>query len=178
MNRKTVCKLLTLLLAANCLGTARGADTGAARYAEAARQARTDQAQPSGPFGLTYQILGTPALGQPLEVRVSVVAPQPLSYLSVEVYAYDGLIVTPLSFSVAEPPVDEPVEQTFIVTPWMEGSLRLALLVTGNAYGETQDGQITIPIQLGEPSPNPAVTERLSITPEGETIISLPATEN
>ena len=111
-------------------------------------------------------------------MRVSVVAPQPLSYLSVDVYAYDGSIVTPLSFSVAEPPVGEPVERTFIVTPWMEGALRLALLVTGDAYGETQNGQITIPIQPGEPSPNRAVTERLRITPEGERIISLPATEN
>ena len=170
MNHQTVCKLLTLLLAANCFGAARGA--------EAALQAPIDQAQPSGPFGLSYQILGTPALGQPLEVRVSVVAPQPLSYLSMEAYAHDGLIVTPLSFSVAEPPVDEPVEQTLIVTPWMEGSLRLAVLVTGDAYGATRDGQITIPIQLGEPGPDPAITERLSITPEGETIISLPATEN
>ena len=187
MNQEAVRKLLTFLLIANSIGAARAADNGAAQAADngsarhpgVPQQAGTYQVEPSGPFGLSYEILGTPELGQPLEVRVEVVPPLPLSYMSVEVYAYDGLIVSPLSFSVTAPSAGEPVEQTLIVTPWMEGSLRLALLVLGDdLYGETQAGQLTVPIQLGELRPDTAAPERLRTTAEGETIISLPAREN
>lgn len=115
---------------------------------------------------------------QPIEVLVEVVPPLPLSYVSVEVYAYDGLIVSPLNYSVTAPPAGEAVERTLVVTPYAEGALRLALLVSGDAYGETRYGQLTVPILLGEPRPDPAVTDRLRTTPEGEMIISLPASED
>ena len=178
MSMKTVCKLLAFLLAITWFGAARADDTGSAAQPEVAQQARTQHEAPSGPFGLSYEILGTPALGQTLEVRVAVVSPLPVSYLTVEIYLYDGLVVSPLSFSVTAPPVGEPVEQTLTVTPWMEGPLRLALLVSGDAGGETLAGQLSVPIQVGERRPDPAVAERLRTTAEGETIFSLPASEN
>jgi len=178
MNGETACTMLTLVLVANCFDAARADDKGSGAHPEVAQQAHTYHEAPSGPFGLSYEIFGTPTLGQPLEVRVSVVPPFPVSYIAVEVYLYDGLIVSPLSFSVTAPLVSEPVEQTLIVTPWMEGSLRLALLVSGDAYGELQAGQLTIPVQVGELRPDPTVTERLRTTAEGETVFSLPATEH
>ena len=178
MNRTAVYKLVAILLGAGGFGAARSADDGPAVDPGVLQQTGAHHAAPSGPFGLSYEILGTPEPGQPIEVLVEVVPPLPLSYVSVEVYAYDGLVVSPLNFSVTAPPAGEAVEQTLVVTPYAEGALRLALLVSGDAYGETQYGQLTIPVVLGEPRPDPAVTNRLRTTPEGEMIISLPASEN
>ena len=178
MNRAAVYKLVAILLGAGGFGAARSADDGPAVDPGDLQQTGAHHAAPSGPFGLSYEILGTPEPGQPVEVLVEVVPPLPLSYVSVEVYAYDGLVVSPLNFSVTAPPAGESVERTLVVTPYMEGALRLALLVSGDAYGETQYGQLTIPVVLGEPRPDPAVTNRLRTTPEGEMIISLPASED
>ena len=178
MNRAAAYKLIAILLAAGGFGAARSADDGPAGHPGVLRQTGTHPAAPSGPFGLSYEILGTPEPGQPIEVLVEVVPPLPLSYVSVEVYAYDGLVVSPLNYSVTAPPAGEAVQRTLVVTPYAEGALRLALLVSGDAYGEIQYGQLTIPVAPGEPGPGPAVMDRLRTTPEGQLIISLPASEN
>lgn len=167
---------MTLLLAANGFGAVQAADGIAARDA-LMRKPATYHSAPLGPLQFRYEILATPAVGQPIEVKIFVSPSLPFAVLTLEVYAHEGLIVAPFEFSVTEPSIGEPVENTLTVTPYIEGSLRLFVLAIGEINGESQAGQLTVPLQVGPPSQLPAPIKRI-ISPDGETIISLPAREN
>ena len=114
----------------------------AARSAFAARSA-------SGLIGLVYEWLdeGAPgAVGQPLRVRVSVSSAQMVDSLGAEVYAHEGLVVSPVSWAMAGLQARESREKVLTVTPYVAGPLRFSILVHGRIDGQSQAAQITVPL--------------------------------
>ena len=94
------------------------------------------------------------------------------------VYANEGLVVIPQSFSVAALGPDQPTEQILTVTPYAEGTLRFSVLVRGQIDGQSQAGQLTVPVQVGETRTGLDPMGTLSTDASGEPVISLPAREH
>lgn len=177
MTDRTICMSMALLLAANSFGAVQAADEISAQHDAPMRNPAPFHHAPLGPLQFSYEILATPVIGQTIEVKIVVSPALPFTVLTTEVYAHDGLIVTTPRFSVTEPGVGEPVEHTLAVTPYVEGSLRLFVLALGEIEGESQAGQLTVPLQVGPRSQDPDPIKKKT-APDGESIISLRALEN
>ena len=179
MKPMIACGLVAVHLIAGCSGT----ETAGERWTPAqtpffAKGPTVSPGAPSGPIGLRYESLGTPELGQPLQIRIAVFSQFPVTALAAQVYANEGLIVTPQNFSVSGLESQQSAERTLTVTPYLEGPLRFSLLVQGEIDGQLQAGQLTVPVQVGEGRPEPTPMGTLSTDESGEAIISLPAREN
>ncbi len=136
--------------------------------------------KPSPPIGIRYELLGDPAVGQPLEIRITARSNVSVLSLTTRISGDEGLYVAPASsnFAVPQMLVDEPAIRTLTVTPLREGLLQLAVRVQGEIDGRIQANNVTIPIQVGvvQESREPMGTRTTDET--GEAIISLPAQEN
>lgn len=135
----------------------------------------------SAPIDVDYEILGKPAVGQPLEIRITTRSNVAVNALTTQVRGDEGLFVSAAnaSFGLAQMRFDEPVARTLTITPLREGSHRLSVLVQGEIGGVVQSNHVSIPIQVGETQPEPKTTMGTITTDEaGEAIISLPAEQN
>lgn len=105
----------------------------------------------AGQIALSYEWLGAgvpgrAAIGQPLEVRVSVYSARPLGPLSAEVYAHEGLVVSPMNWTIGSLQARETSDRILTVVPYVAGSLRLSVLVQFVVDGQAQAAQITVPV--------------------------------
>ena len=157
-----MCALPLLLFAADCAGPdpdrlsqcARTFNIDAPRNLLAnssALEARSQFAVRSAPglIGLAYKWLdegASGAVGQPLRVRLSVISAQAVDSLVAEVYAHEGLVVSPTGWSMGELPAQQRDESVLSVTPYADGPLRLSVLVQGQIDGQAQAAQITVPV--------------------------------
>jgi hypothetical protein len=135
--------------------------------------------KPLPPIEFGYRILGTPALGQPLEIEISSRVQSALAGLNVALSGGERLQV-PVEMArmrLANAAGGERVTETIRVTPLTEGTLYLNVLLQAEIDGRLQSRAVTIPIRVGGPAVvAPAGT--LSTDANGEPIISLPASEN
>ena len=84
--------------------------------------------------------------GQPMRVRVSVVAVRPVGALSAEVYAHEGLVLSPMNWAMPNLPANESAGQILTVTPYVTGPSRFSILAQGKVDGRPQAAQITVPV--------------------------------
>ena len=140
--------------------------------------------KPSAPINFRYEVLGTPIVGQPVSINIfvssSVVdAPITLLYRVTDASS----MVFPESQALRaeftmEAPGDEPRSQQITVVPQREGRLYLNV----SAEIATADGTMlkstSIPIQVGSAPPELETNGELVETPEGETVISMPANQS
>jgi hypothetical protein len=140
--------------------------------------------KPSAPISFRYEVLGTPIVGQPVSINVFVsssVVGVPITLL----YRVNDAssMLFPESQAIRaeftmEAPGDDPRSQQITVVPQREGRLYLNV----SAEIETADGTMlkstSIPIQVGSAPPDLKTNGELVETPEGETVISMPANQS
>jgi hypothetical protein len=181
--------LIAIMFLAACgsSGTAPGADqiTAAPEVPAEATPATASgvnfPAKPGSPIGLHYEVSGTPRIGQPLQIKVTIQAAVTVSGLTIEAAGDERLFVSPGSASirVALMAAGQPMVHMISVAPQVEGSLRLHVLVQGEINGQVQANNITVPIRVGpSDSEGQQMSDRVTTDEAGEAIISLPAREN
>ena len=104
---------------------------------------------PAGVFGLSYESPAEASLGQPLEIRITITSAHLVNSLTVGVYAHDGLAVSAPSLAAPLVEAGESVHWVLTVTPYVEGALRISVLVQGQIDGARQAAQLTVPVQVG-----------------------------
>lgn len=140
-----------------------------------AKAAYTSPGKPSAPVTLNYEWLGTPALGQPITLRLSFSAQGEAADLRLR-YAGEGAVSLraggeeQVSLRAEPAPVRE-----LVVVPSREGLHHV------NVFVELGDRAraFSIPLQVGKVDMKTLLKPqgKLVQTPEGQTLISLPAEE-
>jgi len=135
--------------------------------------------KPIPPIDISYEMLGEPQVGQPLEIRVITRSQVVLTEVSVDVQGDERILVTPATRgrNVARVPRDEAMVRTVTVTPFVEGALHISVLVRAEINGKPQARNVSIPIRVGSVSVPAASAGELRVDESGEPIISLPAQE-
>lgn len=153
------------------------ADVGAKTQAEGLRTAK-----PQGPVTISYKIIGTPIVGQPVGIDLQVqstLGPQEivLSYRINDTTAMQFMEAQPARVSIAPTTDIKPSLQQVRVVPLREG--RLFLNVSASVKGQEAllSSVIAIPIQVGAAPRVIQENGELTTDENGELIRSLPATE-
>lgn len=143
----------------------------------------TSPGKPAAPVSIEYKVLGTPLVGQPVAVEISIAANEPGQSMRLKYFINDA---DSLMFADSQPesidveiPADEPVAARQVrLVPQREG--RLYLNVTAEL--ETADGMmlksIAVPISVGSNAVRVELNGAMKKAADGETVISLPAVEN
>ncbi len=181
--------LLVLLLAgceADTGNEATGAGPSSAATTAAAKAGPNPDrspGKPSAPVDIRYQVLGTPLVGQPVAIELTLASPLSGRQMRLSYFINDP---ESMRFADAEPRKIElgidaekgGAARQVTVVPQREG--RVYLNVTAEIETETgfQLKSIAIPLSVGHAEGVPAVNGELTETAEGETVISMPAAEN
>lgn len=154
-------------------GSAEGKDAGAAY--------RTSEVQ--SPVEITYKVIGTPIIGQPIALNLQFrssfgVTPYTVTYSVNDETALQMAEAQSVSVSIAPSTADERVAQQVTVVPLREGRLYLNV----EAVIETENGSMrtvtAVPIQVGAAAPRRIIENGEVTTDEdGNLIRSLPAKE-
>ena len=129
---------------------------------------------PSSPIRLDYEAPARAELGQSSLVQLTVSSALEMTSVEGQVYAGEGLIVSPEYFSIAQLDPATAVERSFTVTPFLEGPLRFSVLVQGATGGQIQAGHLTVPVQVGGTGLQPTHPGTLQTDSAGDSIVSLP----
>ena len=136
--------------------------------------------KPLPPIEFDYSIVGTPALGQPLEIRIGSRVQSALAGLNL-VLSGDERLQVPVEMArmrLRQAASGERVTETIRVTPLTPGTLYLNVLLQAEIDGRVQSRSVTIPIRVAGAEVAPAPAATVSTDAAGELIISLPASEN
>lgn len=181
--------LLVLMLAGCERGSGVGASDGVERPARQGADSKDDPGRerspgkPSAPVDIGYRVLGTPLVGQPVAIELTLASPLAGQQLRLSYFINDS---ESLRFADSQPreielsiDADEgSAARQVTVVPQREG--RLYLNVTAEI--ETEIGfllkSMAIPLSVGYAEGEPAVNGRLEQTADGETVVSMPAAEN
>lgn len=132
------------------------------------------------PIDFDYVIIGTPAVGQPLEIRINTRVRSARADLNLALSGDERLQI-PAEMArqrLAAAAGGEPITRTLRVTPTAPGTLYLNALVQADIDGRLQSRSVTIPIRVGGGAPSRVPAGTVSTDASGEPIISLPAREN
>jgi hypothetical protein len=191
MNRilKSV-SMVALALALNACGSATEGDTAVDVPAVAAPQVSSTvaddsraTAKPSGPVIISYRIIGSPIVGQPVAIELefaSTIGPQPMkiSYRVNDATALQLPETQLASVSMAPFEDDERGSQQVTVIPLREGRLYLNVAASIEGENGSVSSVTAIPIQVGGALRETQFNGERSLDENGETVISLPAKEN
>lgn len=139
--------------------------------------------KPTAPVSIEYTIIGAAVVGQPVSVNLQVSSTQPdlpvtLEYRSSDTTAMVFPESQARSIALAASSDTGPRLQQVTVIPQRAGRLYLNV----SAAVETENGtlfrSVAVPIQVGGGSSPPPASGEIQVTPEGETVISLPASES
>jgi hypothetical protein len=135
--------------------------------------------KPLPPIAISYEMLGEPRVGQPLEIRVTMRSQVVLTEVSVDVRGDERLVLVPetRNRNVARVPSGEAMIRTVTVTPLLDGALHVSVLVRAEINGRAQARSVLIPIQVGPSISVPEAEGVVELDESGELIISLPAQE-
>ncbi len=139
--------------------------------------------KPTAPVSIHYTVIGAAVVGLPVSVNLQLSSSQPDLPLTLEYRSNDSSAM--LFPESQEKRVDlsaaadgNPRMQQVTVIPQREGRLYLNV----SAAVETEHGtlfrSVAVPIQVGAGASAPAVNGEILTTPEGETVISMPAKES
>lgn len=173
-----------LLLAAGCnAGGGDAAAPAAAPDAKAEPRPGRSPGKPAAPVEIRYQVLGTPLVGQPVAIELTLVAAPTGQPLRLSYYINDP---ESLRFAEAEPQqlelsidaAEGSAARQVTVVPLREG--RLYLNVTAEIA--TDAGfllkSIAVPLSVGYAEGEPAASGKLEQGADGESVVSMPAAEN
>jgi hypothetical protein len=133
--------------------------------------------KPQPPIDLSYELLGEPEIGQPLQIRLRSRATLDLAALNLALSGSERLLLAPGSALVElrSSLRGQPAERIITVTPMAAGTSYLDVVVHAEVGGELQYRSVTIPIRVGGGA---VVNEPAGVLSEdgaGEAIITLPA---
>ena len=139
--------------------------------------------KPTAPVSIHYTVIGTAVVGQPLSVNLQVSSSQPDLPVTLEYRSNDSsAMVFPESqaqrIEMGAPADDGPRMQQVTVIPQREGRVYLNVSAAVETENGTMFRSVAVPIQVGPGVSPPAVNGEIEVTPEGETVISLPAKES
>jgi hypothetical protein len=191
MNRvlKTV-SIFALALAMNACGSATEGDSAVDAPAVTAPQVTFTPgpdsgatAKPSGPVIISYRIIGSPIVGQPVAIELefaSTIGPQPMniSYRVNDATALQLPETQLASVSMAPFENDERGSQQVTVIPLREGRLYLNVAASIEGESGSVSSVTAIPIQVGGALRETQVNGEPGLDENGEAIISLPAKED
>jgi hypothetical protein len=184
-SRSTIVALAGLLFA-GCQQAGDGGNAGSeapvSRAAPEAVEAQTSAGKPSAPISIDYAIIGTPVVGQPVSINLEVSSSLRNRAVTLNYRINDARNLTfpeaqAQRVALAAFGDNDRVSQQVTVVPQREGRLYL------NVYAEvdTEEGtllkSVAIPIQVGRAPRQPEASGEPRQSPDGETVISLPAEE-
>jgi hypothetical protein len=139
--------------AGDSVGPASAGD--AAGSASAGDPGPASAGKPVAPFSIRYQILGAPAVGQPLEVRITVRPSIPMTDLELEAAGDASLDVAASDAKQSAPSAtrEAPAEWSVSVVPRDVGTLQLKITVDGIIDGNRQARSLVVPIRLQGQAP-------------------------
>ena len=163
--------------------TSEGAAPGpAAEGASSSSDMSASAGKPSAPVTIDYTVIGTPVVGQPVNINLEVSSslgsrPVTLSYRINDARNLVFPQAQPQRVALAAPPDTGRAAQQVTVIPQREGRLYLNV----SAEVETDEGMMlksmAIPIQVGSAPPQQETNGELQEGADGETVISMPAEE-
>ena len=181
---------LALALAMNACGSATEGDSAVDAPAVTAPQVSFTPgpdsgatAKPSGPVIISYRIIGSPIVGQPVAIELefaSTIGPQPMniSYRVNDATALQLPETQLASVSMAPFEDDERGSQQVTVIPLREGRLYLNVAASIDGENGSVSSVTAIPIQVGGALRETQVNGEPGLDENGEAIISLPAQED
>jgi hypothetical protein len=184
-SRSTIVALAGLLFA-GCQQAGDGGNAGSeapvSRAAPGAVEAQASAGKPSAPISIDYAIIGTPVVGQPVSINLEVSSSLRNRAVTLNYRINDARNLTfpeaqAQRVALAAFGDNDRVSQQVTVVPQREGRLYL------NVYAEvdTEEGtllkSVAIPIQVGRAPRQPEASGEPRQSPDGETVISLPAEE-
>lgn len=163
--------LLLCAVAVNAPAAPRERQGGAPAGVRVVVAGQVAMGKPTAPIAVTYEIGGTPALGQPVGVRIVAEAPAEMTDVTLELTADAALYLGP---AVRASGAGATVRVWNVqVTPVQEGLGHLNVSVTGRLAGADQTRSLLIPIRTATAAgAAPAQTPTAA-----EAVISLPAQE-
>jgi hypothetical protein len=139
--------------------------------------------KPSAPINFRYAVQGTPVVGQPVAINIFVTssvtdAPINLYYRvnDASSMSFPASQALRTEFTVA--PGDQPRAQQVTVIPQREGRLYLNVSAEIETATGTMLKTTSIPIQVGSAPPELETNGALIETEEGETVLSMPASQS
>jgi hypothetical protein len=167
---------------------ATSADKGAATADQGdERKAPGEPATPGGklsaPINIEYRILGTPIIGQPLPIELTITSPLKDRPIAISYHINDSAsMMFPESqtrrVDVRIANGEDGAARQVTVIPQREGRVYLNI----QAEIATDEGSmiksIAIPVAVGPGTSEPEVNGELVRDPDGEDVISMPAREN
>ncbi|HEU4618611.1 MAG TPA: hypothetical protein VFV10_11240 [Gammaproteobacteria bacterium] len=121
---------------------------------EAGGLART-AGKPVAPFSVDHELLAAPAVGVPLEVRITVRPQVPMSALELEAVGDSTLEVAGADAQQSAPSAaaGAPAVWSVTVVPRDEGALQLKITIDGVIDGVRQARSVVVPIRVGAAGP-------------------------
>lgn len=188
----TTCLLasLVVVLIAGCQektekqagGTTAGASEPAPMTATTGTAGRDGDSpgKPTPPIRIDYEVIGEPRAGEPLEVDLKI-STELEGPLEVTLQPQEGLQMgatqEPMLLRESSLARLEPMAERVVVVPPGDGRFYLSVLVAVATPAGQQMRAVSIPIQVGDKPPTLRPNGELTTTPDGESVISLPATE-
>ena len=129
------------------------------------------------PVDISYRLLGTPAVGQPLEIELTMISSLPASSTGYRLSVENGLVVDPGFNSIESAAADafKPRKEIVRITPATEGRFYLTVIGSAVVNGQPASRQIMIPIQVGAVGRELQQMGEIRTDRDGNPIVSLPA---
>ncbi len=175
--------MLLAAAAAVCLAGCGGPPSPAARAAVKQAQAAgagSSAGKPVAPMAVDHALLGTPAVGQVLEVRITVRPQGGMTDLRLQATGSDGLQVEAADAvqTAASAAPDAPAVWTVRVVPLAVGAAQLKLTADGVIDGRRQARSVVVPIRTGDGVKTPAAAGApKQAAPGGDGVIHLHSSE-
>ncbi|MFL2546351.1 MAG: hypothetical protein ACJ0SL_03195 [Candidatus Rariloculaceae bacterium] len=136
--------------------------------------------KPTPPIDISYELRGEPLVGQPVQINVEARSQVALTDVSIEVFGDERIAIAQSGFNRGSPrvPRDEAMIRTLTVTPLVNGTLHVGVLVQADVNGVTQSRNILIPIRIGAGIAPERPENDVQLDTSGERIISLPSEES
>ncbi len=138
--------------------------------------------KPTAPVSIEYTVIGAAVVGQPVSINLQVSSTEPDEAVTLEYRTSDtSAMLFPESqaqrIELAAASDSGPRMQQVTVIPQREGRLFLNVSAAVETANGTMFRSLAIPIQVGAGASEPAVNGELQEMPDGETVISMPASE-
>lgn len=149
---------------------------------ESAADGQAPEGKPTAPIDIEYDVIGTPIVGQPVNIDLSVKStrgdtPVRLSYrvLDSKSMSFPAAQAKEVALRVGD---TQPAVRQVTIVPQREGRLYLNVTAEVETPGGAMFKSIAIPVQVGSGPTEQEPDGTLKEDAEGEAVLSLPADEN
>ncbi|HEX7063051.1 MAG TPA: hypothetical protein VF200_13850 [Woeseiaceae bacterium] len=183
MRRHIVYGVCGLVLMTACRAGSGGGDATPVAEAtpESAAAAAKPAGKPSAPVDIDYDVIGTPVVGQPVSIDLSVKSTRGEAPVRLRYRVLDG---QSMSFPATQARdvalrvgATEPAIRQITVVPQREGRLYVNVTAEVDTDAGTLIKAIAIPVQVGSGPAEREPNGTLEQDPDGDAVISLPADE-